>query len=122
MYILSYAGGEEQVIDSARIENHAFTIQEAIPIRSAPSSTMGRDADGVQISASDFILEAGDLVVKKTGRRNLPAGRNSQNDLYNDLPRRMADIESQHPPGAPSRRGPRQPATRHRAGKPQRSG
>lgn len=94
MYILSYAGGEEQVIDSARIENHAFTIQGSHPYPVSAFLYMGRDADGVQISASDFILEAGDLVVKKPAEGVFLLAGTPQNDLYNDLPRRIADIEA----------------------------
>lgn len=65
MYILSYAGGRETVIDSARIENHAFTMEGRYPYPVSAFLYMGRDADGVQISVTNFILETGNLVVEK---------------------------------------------------------
>ncbi len=94
MYILSYAGGHETIIDSARIENHTFTMKGRYPYPVSAYLYMGRDADGVQVSASDFILEAGDLVVKKPAEGIFLLAGTPQNDLYNDLPRRMADIEA----------------------------
>lgn len=94
MYILSYAGGHETVIDSARIENHAFTMKGSYPYPVCAYLYMGRDADGVQISASNFILENGDLVVEKPAEGIFLLAGTPQNDLNNDLPRRMADIEA----------------------------
>lgn len=93
MYVLSFAGGENQVIDSARIENHAFTMKGRYPYPVSAYLYMGRDADGVQISASDFILECGDLVVEKPAEGIFLLAGTPQNDLYNDLPRRIAEIE-----------------------------
>ena len=50
MYVLSYAGGRETVIDSARIENHSFTMKGRYPYPVSAYLYMGRDADGIQIS------------------------------------------------------------------------
>lgn len=94
MYVLSYAGGRETVIDSARIENHSFTMKGRYPYPVSAYLYMGRDADGIQISASDFILETGDLVVEKPAEGIFMLAGTPQNDLNNDLPRRMAEIEA----------------------------
>lgn len=94
MYVLSYAGGRETIIDSARIENHAFTMKGRYPYPVCAYLYMGRDADGVQISASDFILESGNLVVEKPVEGIFLLAGTPQNDLYKDLPRLMADIET----------------------------
>ena len=83
MYVISYASAEE-IIDSARIENHAFTMKGRYPYPVSAYLYMGRGAEGVQISASDFILESGEILLAGT----------PQNDLYNDLPRRIAEIEA----------------------------
>lgn len=93
MYVLSYAGGRETVIDSARIENHAFTMRGRYPYPVSAYLYMGRDTDGMQISASNFILESGDLVVEKPAEGIFLLAGTPQNDLYNDLPHRMAEIE-----------------------------
>lgn len=94
MYVLTYAGGHETVIDSARIENHAFTMQGRYSYPVSAFLYMGRGADGMQISASDFILETGDLVVEKPAEGIFLLAGTPQNDLYNDLPRRIAEIEA----------------------------
>ena len=98
MYVISSAGGKEQVIDSARIENHAFTIKGSHPYPVSAFLYMGRDTDGVQISASDFILEAGDMVVEKPAEGIFLLAGTPQNDLYNELPRRIAEIEASDRP------------------------
>lgn len=94
MYVLSYAGGRETVIDSARIEHHAFTMKGRYAYPVSAFLYMGRDTDGVQISASDFILESGELVVEKPAEGIFMLAGTPQNDLYNDLPLRMAEIEA----------------------------
>lgn len=94
MYILTYAGGRETVIDSARIEHHAFTMKGRYAYPVSAFLYMGRDTDGVQISASDFILESGELVVEKPTDGIFLLAGTPQNDLYNALPRRMAEIEA----------------------------
>lgn len=94
MYVLTDVGGHETVIDSARIENHAFTMQGRYSYPVSAFLYMGRGADGMQISASDFILETGDLVVEKQAEGIFLLAGTPQNDLYNDLPRRIAEIEA----------------------------
>lgn len=94
MYVLSYASADEEIIDSARIENHAFTMKGRYPYPVSAYLYMGRGAEGVQISASDFILESGEIVVEKRGEGVFLLAGTPQNDLYNDLPRRIAEIEA----------------------------
>ncbi len=94
MYILTGTGERETVIDSARIENHAFTMKGRYPYPVSAFLYMGRGADGVQISVSNFILETGNLVVEKPAEGIFMLAGTPQNNLNNDLPRRMADIEA----------------------------
>lgn len=94
MYVLSFASADEEIIDSARIENHAFTMKGRYPYPVSAYLYMGRGAEGVQISASDFILESGEIVVEKRGEGVFLLAGTPQNDLYNDLPRRIAEIET----------------------------
>ena len=72
MYVLSFASADEEIIDSARIENHAFTMKGRYPYPVSAYLYMGRGAEGVQISASDFILESGEIVVEKRGEQERP--------------------------------------------------
>lgn len=94
MYVISFASADEEIIDSARIENHAFTMKGRYPYPVSAYLYMGRGAEGVQISASDFILESGEIVVEKRGEGVFLLAGTPQNDLYNDLPRRIAEIET----------------------------
>lgn len=92
MYIITYAGGPETIIDSARIDNSSFAMKGSWPYPVSAFLYMGRGADGEQISDSDFILETGEIRVEKRNEDEFILTGTPQNEFRNELPQKVAGL------------------------------
>ena len=92
MYIITYAGGPETIIDSARIDNSSFAMKGSGPYPVSAYLYMGRGADGEQISDSDFILETGEIRVEKRNEDEFILTGTPQNEFRNELPQKVAGL------------------------------
>ena len=92
MYVITYAGGPETIIDSALINNSSFTMKGSWPYPVSAFLYMGRDADGEQISDSSFILETGEIRIEKSDEGEFILTGTPQNDLRNKLPQIVAGL------------------------------
>ena len=92
MYIITYAGGPETIIDSARIDNSSFAMKGSWPYPVSAFLYIGRGADGEQISDSDFILETGEIRVEKRNEDEFILTGTPQNEFRNELPQKVAGL------------------------------
>lgn len=99
MYILSYIGTTDITIDSARIQNTAFTMKGTYPYPMMAYLYMGKDENGAQISEGSFILEKGSIRLEKQGDSFLLIGT-PLNDRLHRFSEKIAALEQNGRPEA----------------------
>lgn len=97
MYVITFAGSQETIIDSALIHNSSFTIKGTYSYPVSVYLYMGRGTDGEQIGDSYFILETGEIRVEKGGEEEFVFTGTPQNELNNELGQRTAELMESGP-------------------------
>lgn len=92
MYVITYAGGPETIVDSALIQNSSFAMTGSFSYPVSAYLYMGRGAGGEQIGDSYFILETGEIRVEKGGEDEFIFTGTPQNELNNELWQRVAEL------------------------------